>query len=202
MDKILDTVEAIKSWWFDLHFSTLQKRALLVSAVIIALVSTFFLINGRTQEVAAVERPQEMTFTDIAPDIIVDVAGGVVRPGVYTLATNSRVVDAIKAAGGLAKGADASDVNQARLLKDGEQIYIYPKAVSAPFTARKVSGPISINRASAKEFESLQGIGPVLAQRIVSYRKEHGTFATVEDLLNVPGIGGSTFAKFKNKIRL
>ena len=202
MNTILDALEPLRSWWFNLSFTSLQKRALLAIALVVVALSTFFIISGRTEEVAAIERPAEMTFAEISPDIIVDVAGGVLHPGVYTLPTNSRVVDAIKAAGGLAKGADASDVNQARLLKDGEQIFIYSKSGATGRAVRRASGPISINRASAKEFESLQGIGPVLAKRIVSYRKENGPFTTVEDLLNVPGIGESTFTKFKSKIRV
>ena len=202
MNTILDALEPLRSWWFNLTFTSLQKRALLAIALVVVALSTFFIISGRTEEVAAIERPAEMTFAEISPDIIVDVAGGVLHPGVYTLPTNSRVVDAIKAAGGLAKGADASDVNQARLLKDGEQIFIYSKSGTPGGAVRRASGPISINRASAKEFESLQGIGPVLAKRIVSYRKENGPFTTVEDLLNVPGIGESTFTKFKSKIRV
>ena len=202
MNTILDALEPLRSWWFNLSFTSLQKRALLAIALVVVALSTFFIISGRTEEVAAIERPAEMTFAEISPDIIVDVAGGVLHPGVYTLPTNSRVVDAIKAAGGLAKGADASDVNQARLLKDGEQIFIYSKSGAPGRAVRRASGPISINRASAKEFESLQGIGPVLAKRIVSYRKENGPFTTVEDLLNVPGIGESTFTKFKSKIRV
>lgn len=201
MNKLLNSVDAIKSWWFDLDFTPFQKRAMLIIAIVITMTSTIFLFNGRTQVVAAVEPPAPVV---VAPDIIVDVAGAVARPGVYTLPTNSRVVDAIKSAGGLTKGADASDVNQARILKDGEQIYIYGKNTSFSIRAsiKRISGPISINRATAKEFESLQGIGPVLAKRIVTYRKEHGSFSTIEDLLNVPGIGESTFAKFKSKIRV
>ena len=202
MNTILDALEPLRSWWFNLTFTSLQKRALLSIALVVVALSTFFIISGRTEEVAAIERPAEMTFAEISPDIIVDVAGGVLHPGVYTLPTNSRVVDAIKAAGGLIKGADASDVNQARLLKDGEQIFIYSKSGASGAVVRRASGPLSINRASAKEFESLQGIGPVLAKRIVGYRKENGPFTAVEDLLNVPGIGESTFTKFKSKIRV
>lgn len=202
MNKLFDALEPIRTWWFELTFTPLQKRALLAIALVVALLSTFFIFSARTEGVVIPERPAEIGFLETPPDIIIDVAGGVMHPGVYTLPTNSRVVDAIKAAGGLAKGADASDINQARVLKDGEQIFIYPKAGSAPSKARKASGPISINRASAKEFEALQGIGPVLAKRIISYRKEHGPFIFIEDLLNVPGIGESTFAKFKSKIRV
>ena len=201
MNTFLDTVDAIKNWWHDLHFSPLLKRALALLAMLILFTSTFFIINGRSQEVVAMVPPEVLGTEPVVAEVIVDVAGGVNRPGVYTLPANSRVVDAIKAAGGIKKGADASEINQARVLKDGEQIYIYPtqSSVHAKSAPR---GPLSINRASAKEFESLPGIGPVLASRIITYRKSHGSFTAIEDLLNVPGIGEPTFSKFKSKIRV
>jgi len=137
--------------------------------------------------------------------LMVGVAGGVINPGVYSLPLNARVFEAIKAAGGLKKGADTSDINQARILRDGEQIYIYPTTTSAGGISQpavRKNGPIMINRATVKDFESLHGIGPVLANRIVSYRKINGPFAAVEDLLKVPGIGQSKFAQFKEKLRV
>jgi competence protein ComEA len=74
--------------------------------------------------------------------------------------------------------------------------------VSGAKKAVRKNGPIMINRATVKEFESLDGIGPVLAGRIVAFRKENGPFTVIEDLLKVPGIGSSTFAKFKEKLRV
>jgi competence protein ComEA len=144
--------------------------------------------------------------------LIIDVAGAVKKPGVYSLPANSRVVDAIRMAGGLRISADTSDINQARLLKDGEQIYVYPNSPSSSYSSGgssrakrapvRASGPVMINRATAKEFESLDGIGPVLASRIVSYRKANGAFTAIEDLKKVPGIGEITFAKFQEKLRV
>ena len=201
MNTFLDTLDAIKNWWHELHFSPLHKRALALLATLILFISTFFIINGRSQEVVAMTPPEVLGTDPVVAQVVVDVAGGVNRPGVYTLPSNSRVIDAITAAGGIKKGADASEINQARLLKDGEQIYIYPSSQSAP-TKSTPRGPLSINRASAKDFESLPGIGPVLASRIIAYRKSHGSFSAIEDLLNVPGIGEPTFTKFKSKIRV
>jgi competence protein ComEA len=146
-----------------------------------------------------------LTVDVAAVDITIDIQGAVKTPGVYRLAIGSRVFDAIKAAGGLTAKADPSDVNQARIISDGEQIYIYAKSGSSKSVVKpkvKDSGFLLVNRASAKEFEALDGIGPVLASRIVSFRKEHGPFATLDDLLKVPGIGSSTLAKFKTKLRL
>lgn len=197
--------EKVSTWWANLHYSTLQKRGLATIAALVILISALFVSRGSSQEVIAA--PIGLEVTSVAQELVVDVAGAVKRPGVYSLPFNSRVVEAIKAAGGIKKGADTSDINQARILKDGEQIYIYPASSGytssgkTRVTARK-SGPIMINRASAKEFETLDGIGPVLAKRIVAYRKINGTFATLEDLMQVPGIGQITFAKFKEKLRV
>ncbi len=194
----------VTTWWSELHYSTLQKRGLAMIAGFVVLISALFVARGSSQEVVAAPVPLEVEEV-VVQTLMVDVAGAVVNPGVYSLPLNARVFEAIKAAGGLKKGADASDVNQARILKDGEQIYIYPASTSSASAAKKVlrkNGPVMINRATVKEFESLDGIGPVLAGRIVAFRKANGPFTAIEDLLKVPGIGSSTFAKFKEKLRV
>lgn len=196
--------EKVSNWWSELHYSSLQKRGLAIIAALVVLISALFVMRGSSQEVVAAPAPLEIT--DIAQQtLMVDVAGAVINPGVYSLPLNSRVVEAIKAAGGLKKGADTSDINQARILKDGEQIYVYPAAAALSRNAGapvRKNGPIMINRATAKDFESLDGIGPVLASRIVAYRKINGPFTAVEDLLKVQGIGQSKFAQFKEKLRV
>lgn len=194
----------IRNWWGDLHYSSLQKRGLAIIAGLVILITALFVLRGSSQEVVAAPAPLEIESIS-TQTLMVDVEGAVVNPGVYSLPLNARVFEAIKAAGGLKKGADTSDINQARLLKDGEQIYVYPASSSAGGVARpamRKNGPIMINRATVKDFESLDGIGPVLANRIVSYRKINGPFAAVEDLLKVPGIGQSKFAQFKEKLRV
>ena len=195
----------IKNWWGDLHYSSLQKRGLAIIAGLVVAITALFVMRGSSQEVVAAPAPLEIESISIQT-LMVDVAGAVVNPGVYSLPLNARVVEAIKAAGGLKKGADTSDINQARILKDGEQIYVYPAALSGngggSRPAIRKNGPIMINRASVKDFESLDGIGPVLANRIVTYRKTNGPFSAIEDLLKVPGIGQSKFAQFKEKLRV
>jgi competence protein ComEA len=194
----------IRNWWGDLHYSSLQKRGLAIIAGLVILITALFVFRGSSQEVVAAPAPLEIESIS-TQTVMVDVEGAVVNPGVYSLPLNARVFEAITAAGGLKKGADTSDINQARLLKDGEQIYVYPASSSAGGVARpamRKNGPIMINRATVKDFESLDGIGPVLANRIVSYRKINGPFAAVEDLLKVPGIGQSKFAQFKEKLRV
>ena len=194
----------IRNWWGDLHYSSLQKRGLAIIAGLVILITALFVFRGSSQEVIAAPAPLEIESIS-QQTLMVDVAGAVVNPGVYSLPLNARVFEAIKAAGGLKKGADTSDINQARILRDGEQIYVYPTTTSAGGVARpavRKNGPVMINRATVKDFESLDGIGPVLANRIVSYRKINGPFAAVEDLLKVPGIGQSKFAQFKEKLRV
>jgi competence protein ComEA len=194
----------LSNWWGDLHYSSLQKRGLAIIALLVLVITALFVMRGSSQEVIAAPAPLEIE-SSAMQTLMVDVAGAVINPGVYSLPLNARVFEAIKAAGGLKKGADTSDINQARILRDGEQIYIYPTTTSAGGISRpavRKNGPIMINRATVKDFESLDGIGPVLANRIVSYRKTNGPFAAVEDLLKVPGIGQSKFAQFKEKLRV
>jgi len=194
----------VNNWWSNLHYSSLQKRGLAIIAILVVAISALFVMRGSSQEVVAAPAPLEIENIS-QQTLMVDVAGAVVNPGVYSLPLNARVVQAIKAAGGLKKGADTSDINQARILKDGEQIYVYPASPTGGGIARtavRKSGPIMINRATQRDFESLDGIGPVLASRIVAYRKTNGPFTTVEDLLKVPGIGQSKFAQFKEKLRV
>ena len=199
--------EKLRNWWSHISFSVSQKRSLLsISALVIAL-SLFLVVRGSSHEIALA--PTELTVTESVAQITVDVAGAVTNPGVYTLPANSRVTDAIKAAGDKLKGADLSDINLARIVKDGEQIYIYPPSkggssvrISPQRVKAKSTGPFALNRASAKDLESLDGIGPVLAARIIAYRNQNGPFLTVEDLLKVSGIGAAKFAQFKEKLRV
>ena len=198
-------IAQLSNWWGDLHYSSLQKRGLAIIAGLVVAITALFVMRGSSQEVIAAPAPLEFESISMQT-LMVDVAGAVVNPGVYSLPLNARVVEAIKAAGGLKKGADTSDINQARILKDGEQIYVYPAALSGnggvTRPAIRKNGPIMINRATVKDFESLDGIGPVLANRIINYRKSNGPFTAIEDLLKVPGIGQSKFAQFKEKLRV
>ena len=202
-------MENIRNWWSDLHYSNAQKRSLLILGGLVLATSSFFILRTSSPSEAIV--PPSLVVDVAAAEITIDVQGAVNHPGVYTLTMGSRVVDAIKAAGGVTKAGDPSDLNQARIIADGEQIYVYAKSSSSNTNSTtqstvkvkpKNSGFVLVNRASAKEFEALDGIGPVLASRIVSYRKANGPFATIEDLLKVPGIGAGTLSKFKSKLRV
>jgi competence protein ComEA len=206
MDVRNSAMENIKNWWSDLHYTTPQKRSLAVIAALVLISSSFFII--RSSSASETITPPPLIVENVQAPLVVDVQGAVVKPGVYRIPAGSRVVDAIKKAGGITKVGDPSDLNQARLINDGEQIYVYAKAGTSTTKSQpakpkpRISAFVAINRASAKEFESLDGIGPILAARIVSYRKSNGPFIAIEDLLKVPGIGSATLAKFKSKVRL
>jgi competence protein ComEA len=202
MDQLRDAFESLTQWWFDLHFSRNQKIALSIIASVVLALSVLIVLRGNTQINAA---PEIIPVTIAEPEIFVDVTGAVNNPGVYTLTGRSRVIDAIKAAGDSAPGADLSTINLARVLNDGEQIYVDSTVVNSAGqrVSKKVSsGPININRATLRQLDALDGIGPVIAGRIIEYRKKNGSFLTVDDLQKVSGIGAAKFAQIKSKVRI
>ena len=147
-----------------------------------------------------------------APGVVVHVVGQVRRPGLVVLAAGARVGDALAKAGGALKGADLTALNLARPLVDGEQVRV-PKPGEAPPPAPPgpsgspggggtggTSGPVNLNTASAAALEELPGVGPVLAQRIVDWRTEHGRFTSVDELGEVSGIGEKMFAQLQDKV--
>ncbi|WP_061965277.1 ComEA family DNA-binding protein [Demequina aurantiaca] len=135
--------------------------------------------------------------------VVVDVAGHVALPGLRELPAGSRVADAIDAAGGPLADAAADGPNLARVLVDGEQIYVPGVDEGATHDAgagtAAVHGKINVNRSDAAELEALPGVGPVLAQRIEDFREEHGPFASVEDLDAVSGIGPALLARLSEE---
>mgnify|MGYP000262030334 FL=1 len=202
MEQLRTAFESISNWWFDLHYSRTQKRALLILGGLLLLISLFVVLRGNTQSSAA---PEVIPITVVEPEIFVDVTGAVNKPGVYTLTGKSRVIDAIKAAGDSAPGADLSTINLARIVNDGEQIYVDSMVINSAGVRVSKSvhtGPININRATAHQLDALDGIGPVIAQRIVEYRKINGSFTTIDDLQKVSGIGAAKFAQIKAKVRI
>jgi len=202
MEQLRNAFESLRNWWFDLHYSQTQKRALLIIGSLLLLLSVFIVARGNSQPNEAM---QVVPITIAEPEIFVDVTGAVNKPGVYTLTGKSRVIDAIKAAGDSAPGADLSTINLARVLNDGEQIYVDSTIVNSNgvrVSKAVPSGPININRATARQLDALDGVGPVIAQRIVDYRKINGSFLTIDDLQKVSGIGAAKFAQIKAKVRI
>lgn len=143
---------------------------------------------------------------DSAP-ALVHVLGEVRSPGIYELKGDARVLDAIAAAGGLTEAAEAGAVNLARRVVDGEQLVV-PKIGEVPVpTAGEVSGSatgaggvISLSSASVEQLDSLPRIGPAIAQRIVDWREARGRFSSVDDLLQIDGIGAKTVENLRGLV--
>jgi competence protein ComEA len=137
--------------------------------------------------------------------VLVDVAGWVHRPGVYEFTEGARVIDAIDAAGGARSGAVLEALNLAAPLTDGTQILVPREGqegvAPAPVTGGAVAGGlVNVNSAIATELEELPGIGEVIAQRIIDYRTENGPFATVDELVDVSGIGDAILESIRELV--
>lgn len=147
------------------------------------------------------------------PEIVIYVSGAVEAPGTYRLPSGSRIEDALVAAGGVTARADSSRLNLAARLDDGEQVEVPEKIRQAqgngttalagnPTQVTASGGPVNINTATLEELDTLPGIGPVTAQKIIDYRDANGPFQALEEIMNVPGIGPATFERIKELITL
>jgi competence protein ComEA len=131
----------------------------------------------------------------------VDVTGAVRRPGLYRLPDGSRVADALERAGGPTRKAFLEAVNLAAPLADGQQVLVPRKAAiggAAPTEAS--TGPVSLSAATVEQLDTLPGVGPVTAQKILDYRAAHGAFRSVEELDAVPGIGPATVEELRELV--
>lgn len=157
--------------------------------------------------------------------VVVHVVGAVAAPGLVTMPAGARVGDALAAAGGAGTDADLARVNLARLLVDGEQVVVprpgeevaaapaAPAGAAAPATAgatgaaaggggATATGPLDLNTATLEQLDALPGIGPVLAQRVLDFRTEHGSFTAVDELREVSGIGEAVMADLAPLVRV
>jgi competence protein ComEA len=139
--------------------------------------------------------------------VIVYITGAVPRPGVYALPQGARIQDAISAAGGFLADAEKSQINLAALVADGDKLDIpYVEGASpvlatpGPTVVAVTTELVNINTASAAELDTLPGIGPTTAQKIIEYRQQNGPFINTEDIVNVSGIGPGTYERIKNLI--
>lgn len=138
-----------------------------------------------------------------AGDVVVDVTGAVARPGVYRLPAGSRVTDAVGRAGGATGAALLEAINLAARLADGQQVVVPKKGPggTAFTTAGTEDGPISLGTASAEQLDTIDGIGPVTAQKIVEYRDQQGGLASVDQLDQVSGIGPATMQSLRARLQ-
>jgi competence protein ComEA len=157
--------------------------------------------EGATTSGAAPERP--------AGAVIVHVAGAVVAPGLYRLGGDARVADALDAAGGPAPDAELDAVNLAAKVADGERVYVPRKGEAPPAVVGAAgaaggggapAGPLDLNTATADQLDALPGVGPATAEAILAYRQEKGRFRSVDELLEVRGIGQAKLATLRSKV--
>ena len=197
------------------QFSDLQKRAIyIVLASSVAIGSLFVTLSqGRASSPKPSVTLPSMTAPTIAPSlaatVVVDVAGKVKRPGVYTLPQGSRAIDAIKAAGGGLKGVALTDINLAEIISDGAQIVVGAPHVVTSLAkngssklAKNSKTIVHINSATLIQLQVLKGIGPVTAAKVISYRKANGNFTVVDDFKKASGLGASKFNAIKSQLRL
>jgi competence protein ComEA len=183
-----------------------QHRTLVLGAVgaLIVVGVLAVLVRWRPPEPITIEPPAP---TATPAPIRVYVSGAVLHADVYDLSPDSIAQDALTAAGGASGDANLDAVNLARPLSDGDQVYVpHVGEVVTPLpqegggAAPAASGPVNINTADQAALESLPGIGPALAQRIIEYREANGPFASIEDIQNVSGVGPATFEGFRDLI--
>lgn len=199
------------------------RSVLVVGALGAVVVGVLFVLSGATPRTEAVARPTFSVASATASvpvepgspagvstagaQLVVHVAGLVARPGVYELPPGSRVVDAVEAAGGAIAGTDLSQLNLARMVVDGEQVAVgVPPApgggVGSGTPGTESSSPLDLNLATETQLDSLPGVGPVLAARIVAWRQANGRFSSVEELLEVSGIGEATLGDIAPLVRV
>lgn len=206
----LDEVDSLRSK------SGLSKAKLPVVAglcflLVLALVGVgYFAWNAVTTPGVTIEQEDAIevsTEEESAASIYVHVTGAVVNPGMYELSQGSRVQDAITAAGGFSEDAFDQSINLARELTDGEQIVVGSTADQSTTTtesgtqsAATATGEVNINLADAETLMTLDGIGEATAAKIIAYRDANGSFATIEEIKEVPGIGDKKYEAIKDSI--
>jgi competence protein ComEA len=200
------------------RLTSLHVRVVAVLAVAAVVVLAWSVLSGRPQSEPAGGTGTALSTPLLTPGpaddspaageddvIVVDVAGLVQRPGIVTLPTGSRVHEAIEAAGGTAGQVDLTGLNLARRLVDGEQVLVgvapvAPAGAGGPAGGAGRAVPISLSTATLDQLEELPGVGPVTAQAIIDWRTANGSFTSVDDLLEVRGIGEATLSRLRDLV--
>lgn len=195
----------------DVRLSGLSRRQLFGAAAAVAILLVLLVrhVGGGGSTAPAVTplpAPAKAAKPAAAKLLVIDVAGAVRRPGLYRLRSGSRIDDAIAAAGGPTPKAQLDSVNLAAPIADGEQIVVPGRgavgapAASPPAAGSAPSAPLDLNSATLEQLETLPGIGPVTAQKILDYRQAHGPFHAIAELEGVPGIGPAHMAQLKGLV--
>lgn len=188
----------------DLYWHRIKQQPVLLGVaaallLLLAIVSTYY---WRSQAEAVEQQlPQAVSVEVAAPRVVAHAAGAVVKPGLYELPAYSRVADLIAAAGGPSSEADLNQLNLAAPLADGTRVYV-PVEGEAPLALEPGIdlGPLNLNTATQIQLETLIGVGPSTAAAIIEWREQFGPFASVEDLLEVPGIGPAKLARLADDV--
>ncbi|HEY2055402.1 MAG TPA: helix-hairpin-helix domain-containing protein [Solirubrobacterales bacterium] len=151
------------------------------------------------------ESEAEFSVEEGGSDVVVDVTGAVLKPGVYRMPAGSRVNDAVKRAGGATGKASLDSINLAARLADGQQVVV-PEDDPAALAPTAVPGaeedaPISLSTATAAELDTIDGIGPVTAEGIIGFREEHGGLSSVDQLDQISGIGPATMEALRERLQ-
>lgn len=179
--------------------------AIVLALVVLSAAVGLGLMRGQPAPAESVTLPTgDQTEVGVSGELYVHVLGAVAHPGLYVLDLDSRLVDAVAAAGGTTETADLAAINLARILADGEQIIVpslgAPEEEPGAGTAQ--DDLVDLNNADQAALEALPRIGPALAERIISWREENGRFHSVDDLLSVPGIGEKLLAGIRDAVRV
>lgn len=191
-------MQSLISWYRNQTRSS-QTKILVLVVVFVILIAFFLSDSTQNQQLQSAGGSVPVQTTQFTGELYVHVVGEVVTPGLYQLDIGARVSDAILAAGGFAPKALQHSVNLARIVSDGEQVVVLSKDEVATSAE---SGLVSLNRASLEQLDSLPGVGPALAGRIIDYRKTSGGFSSIEQLQDVSGIGPKVFEQISKLVTL
>lgn len=179
------------------HAANLQVTVGIVAAVVLVGGAVWF---GLGPDPEPPVFPVSAVAAEPSAMVTVHVSGAVLHPGVVAVSASGRVADALAAAGGATRGADLSRLNLAATIRDGDLITVPSVAAPGEVPTQPDAVGIDINRSTASQLEGLPGVGPVLADRIVTYRDDNGPFTEIEGLLEVPGIGEAKLAGMRDDV--
>jgi len=191
-----------------------KKLSIFILLILVVLIFYYMTSKKEAETIVLNEFYQEnLEITeDISSEIIVHITGSIQNPGIVTIPKGSRIIDVISSAGGATSDADFSKINLAYIVSDAQKIYI--PSINDDFSEtnyisslpgknvleENLSTKININTASQSELETLPGVGPSTALKIINYRTKNGNFEKIEDIMNIPGIGEAKFKNLKDYI--